>query len=145
MHVITYLESMAKKRRKFGCAFSTLDVPAVVPASLRSSMPSGSRTEFRRSKTVGLQRLALSSKTQCPCSMAVVSEPSIHSNLQVEIQCSFSWIFFIGNNKIYKWKVVNVHEGNLEFIDFLYKVTMELSLASLYSAIPVQAQNSLQA
>ena len=76
------LGSCARMRRKLGCGLSVRDCPLLVPASFSSSTPSGSSRGFSLSSTVAEHRLALSNSTHCPASMAFVSTPSIHSNLQ---------------------------------------------------------------
>lgn len=82
-HVLgSCLESCARMRRKLGCGLSVRDCPLLVPASFSSSTPSGSSRGLSLSSTVAEHRLALSNSTHCPASMAFVSTPSIHSNLQ---------------------------------------------------------------
>ena len=79
---IQYLESIFKNRRKLGWAIKILCSPFLLPASFRSKLPLGSKRGLSRLNTVGLQRSAFSMRTQEPASIAFVSVPSIHSNLQ---------------------------------------------------------------
>lgn len=87
-----YFGFKARNKRKLGWGFRILGCPSTVPASLSKRLPSGSSRGFKRSRTVGLQRFALSSRTQWPSIIALVSVPSIHSNLQgrgyLSHQCS---------------------------------------------------------
>lgn len=73
---------MVRNKRKFGWAFRSRGTPFLVPASFSNRLPSGSRSGLSRSSTVGLQRFAFSKRTQLPSSIALVSAPSTHSNLQ---------------------------------------------------------------
>ena len=68
--------------RNSGWGAMTLDPPpSVEPHSFREMKPPGSKRGFRRSKTLGLQRLASRKITHVPSRMHRVSVPSTHSNL----------------------------------------------------------------
>ena len=73
--------SIAKKSRKFGCALTTRGSPLIKPHSFTKRKPSGSRSGFNRSSTVGEHRFAFSSSTHSPLMTAFKSTPSTHSNL----------------------------------------------------------------
>ena len=82
-HGNLHLGSMVRNSLKLGWAVRIRWLPSWLPASFKSRVPSGSSKGLSRSKTVGLHRFALSKTTHEPFSMALVSAPSTHSNLNV--------------------------------------------------------------
>ena len=73
--------SIVAKSRKFGWGRTTRTSPSTRPCSFTTKTPFGSTKELSRSKTLALQKLALSRTTQWPSIMAFKITESRHSKL----------------------------------------------------------------